>query len=114
LKLENILLADESSKLVKIVDFGIAGLASNFNISKVDVGTLRYMPPESLTGKISEIGYPIDVWALGIILYGMVAGTLPFDGDTPQDIVKQVIKLKYKVPPDTSEDLKNLWQRIFV
>jgi serine/threonine protein kinase len=54
------------------VDFGIAGLASNFSISKVDMGTLRYMPPEVLSGKVNEISYPIDVWALGIILFGMV------------------------------------------
>lgn len=72
LKLENVLLAKEDKKLVKIIDFGIAGLANNFNISKIDMGTLRYMPPEILLGRTNEISFPIDVWALGIILYAMV------------------------------------------
>ena len=85
LKLENILLADINT--VKIVDFGIAGLANNFNISNLDIGTLRYMAPEVLSGNLKEIGPSIDIWALGVILYGMVVGRLPFDGETHEETV---------------------------
>lgn len=78
------------------------------------MGTLRYMPPEILTGRTSEIGPQIDIWALGIILYGMVAGTLPFDGDNNQDVANQIIKLKYRLPANSSQELRNLLMRILV
>lgn len=52
LKLENLLLSNEVDKntlpVLKIVDFGIAGICSNFDIDNVDAGTLKYMAPELL------------------------------------------------------------------
>ncbi len=93
MKLENILLAN--SETVKIVDFGIAGLANNFNISNIDIGTLRYMAPEVLSGNLKGIGPSIDVWALGVILYGMVIGKLPFDAESPEEIGNQITKCVY-------------------
>ena len=50
MKLENILLTNKEDGQVKIIDFGIASVVSNFNIDKVDIGTLSYMPPEILNG----------------------------------------------------------------
>jgi MAP/microtubule affinity-regulating kinase len=52
LKLENILLADKDGRKIKIVDFGIAGLASNFDISRIGAGSLKYMAPELFTRKL--------------------------------------------------------------
>jgi MAP/microtubule affinity-regulating kinase len=43
-------LAKKNSNLIKIVDFGIAGIAINLNVEKINVGSLRYMAPETLTG----------------------------------------------------------------
>jgi MAP/microtubule affinity-regulating kinase len=80
LKLENVLLKDSRSKIIKIVDFGIAGISNNINIDKINVGSLLYMAPEVLTGKVDKIGPNLDVWALGCILFGMVCGVLPFNG----------------------------------
>jgi serine/threonine protein kinase len=80
LKLENILLADKESKKVKIVDFGIAGMATNLDVSKIGAGSLKYMAPELFTHKLKKIGPHIDIWALGVILYSLVFGQLPFDG----------------------------------
>jgi MAP/microtubule affinity-regulating kinase len=40
------------------------------------------MAPEVLAGNMKEIGPSIDIWALGVILFGMVAGRLPFEGET--------------------------------
>lgn len=70
--MENILLKSKNSKLIKIVDFGIAGVAMQMNVDKVDVGSLSYMAPEVLSGKATKIGPSIDIWALGVILFGMV------------------------------------------
>ena len=57
---------------MKIVDFGIAGIVNNFNVDQMDVGSLSYMAPEILTGRAKKLGPSIDVWALGVILYGLV------------------------------------------
>jgi len=63
-------------KIVKLVDFGISGIASNFNVDKLDVGSLGYMAPELLSGKANKISPAIDIWALGVILFGLVKGFL--------------------------------------
>jgi MAP/microtubule affinity-regulating kinase len=48
LKLENIMFANRNDTLIKIVDFGIAGMAVNSNMDKLNIGTIRYMAPETL------------------------------------------------------------------
>jgi serine/threonine protein kinase len=58
--------------VIKLVDFGISGMASNFNADKLDVGSLGYMAPEVLSGQAKRLGPPIDIWSLGVILYGLV------------------------------------------
>jgi MAP/microtubule affinity-regulating kinase len=78
LKLENILLQDHESKLIKIVDFGIAGQSSNLKLDKANIGSLLYMAPEVLKGNISKIGPSIDIWSLGCILFAMVLGKLVY------------------------------------
>ena len=52
----------------------------SLSVDKMDIGSLKYMAPEVLSGKNKKIGTSIDVWALGVILYTMVYGRLPFDG----------------------------------
>lgn len=48
LKLENLMFANKNDTLIKIVDFGIAGMAVNSNMDKLNIGTIRYMAPETL------------------------------------------------------------------
>jgi serine/threonine protein kinase len=62
---------------LRIVDFGIFGSSSGINPEKVQAGSLKYMSPELLTGH-TESSPAIDVWSLGIILHGLVLGTVPF------------------------------------
>lgn len=50
LKLENIMFANKNDTLIKIVDFGIAGVAVNSNMDKLNIGTIRYMAPETFIG----------------------------------------------------------------
>jgi serine/threonine protein kinase len=64
------------------VDFGIAGLVNHFNMDKIDMGSLKYMAPETLSGKNVKIGPSIDIWALGCVLYALLTGDLPFHGQT--------------------------------
>ena len=91
LKLENVLFKvqpedenDLNEFSVKVVDFGIAGVASE----KVDAGTLAYMAPESLEKLAADTTPAIDVWAIGIMYYAMLYGKLPFYAENERDLVK--------------------------
>ncbi|KAH3902329.1 non-specific serine/threonine protein kinase SCDLUD_002149 [Saccharomycodes ludwigii] len=76
LKLENILL--DSNGHAKLTDFGFARDCNMKNILETVCGTTVYMAPELIERKNYD-GYKIDVWALGVILYTMLFGLMPFD-----------------------------------
>ena len=80
------MLQKKGTNLIKIVDFGIAGVKVHFNIENVKIGSLKYMAPEILSGKINKITPNIDIWALGVILYILVTGEYPFNGETNEII----------------------------
>ena len=78
LKLENVLFLDDPEDLqVKVIDFGISGVCTTFQTDKVDAGTVAYMPPEAFEGVINTAP-SLDVWAIGLMFYAMLYGTLPF------------------------------------
>jgi serine/threonine protein kinase len=86
LKLENVLFRDPISDddqdlYVKVIDFGIAGVCQPGKQDKQDAGSVCYMAPESLMGKAIESSPSMDVWAIGIMLYSMLFGNLPFFHD---------------------------------
>jgi eukaryotic-like serine/threonine-protein kinase len=68
---------------VKIVDFGLAKLASQTRLTQAGfaLGTSGYMSPEQFRG--DEVDHRTDIWALGVVLYEMVTGRLPFQGGSP-------------------------------
>jgi tRNA A-37 threonylcarbamoyl transferase component Bud32 len=72
---------------VKIVDFGVAKLAQGTGLTRTGttVGTVSYMSPEQARGEM--VDYRTDIWALGVILYQMFAGELPFKGDFENAVV---------------------------
>ena len=81
----------------KIMDFGIARSLSGRGITGAGVliGTPEYMSPEQVEGK--DIDQRSDIYSLGVILYEMVTGRLPFSGDTPLSVAH---KHKYEAPED--------------
>ena len=81
----------------KIMDFGIARSLSGKGITGAGVliGTPEYMSPEQVDGK--EVDQRSDIYSLGVILYEMVTGRLPFAGDTPLSVAH---KQKYEAPED--------------
>ncbi len=87
LKLENVFLDRRTGALVpKVLDFGLSrgigeSALSRLTATGVAMGTPMYMSPEQVQGQ-RDIDQRTDVWALGIMLYELVAGRLPFDGES--------------------------------
>ena len=79
IKLDNILL-EEGTRMVKLIDFGFSVLVAAPNQRlKVFCGTPSYMAPE-ITKKSDYEGMPVDMWAVGVLLYVMLVGQFPFRG----------------------------------
>jgi len=76
---------------LKIVDFGIFGSTSGLNPERIQAGSLKYMSPELLQGH-SQSTPAIDIWSLGIILYGLVQGEVPFQSKNREELKKNIIK----------------------
>ena len=98
LKPQNVMV-DEGGN-ARIMDFGIARSLESKGITGagVMVGTPEYMSPEQVEGK--EAGQSSDIYSLGVILYEMVTGRVPFEGDTPFTIG---VKHKSEMPKDPKE-----------
>src|SRR5512136_523792 len=75
----------------KVMDFGLAKLrgGSSLTKSQTTLGTIAYMSPEQARGE--ELDPRTDIWSLGVVLYEMVAGELPFKGDHDQAVIHQII-----------------------
>ena len=77
-KPQNIIISTDGK--VKVTDFGIARAASSNTINSSVMGSVHYSSPEQARGGYSD--YKSDIYSLGITLYEMLTGTVPFDGDS--------------------------------
>jgi serine/threonine-protein kinase len=99
LKPANILLTPDGHP--KITDFGLVRLTSGgpeLTRTGCGVGTPAYMAPEQATGNNSVIGPGVDIYALGVILYQMLTGRPPFEGQSAAEILRKVSEEEV-VPP---------------
>lgn len=72
----------------------------------LDTGSLGYMAPECfVNSKNYKVDGRIDVWACGIILYGMLHGYLPFKGSNNYETIELIKQGKYKIKPDIEKSL---------
>jgi serine/threonine protein kinase/predicted Zn-dependent protease len=106
IKSANIMLNEKGQ--VKILDFGLARLKGQTQLTKdgSTVGTAAYMSPEQAQGAI--VDYRSDIWSLGVVLFEMLTGHLPFRGENEQAVIYSILNkepepissLRPDVPPE--------------
>lgn len=94
IKPQNIMIEDNG--LVKITDFGIAMALNSTQLTQTNsvMGSVHYLPPEQANGKGSTI--KSDIYSLGILMYELITGSVPFKGDTAVEIALK--HMKEKIP----------------
>jgi serine/threonine-protein kinase HSL1, negative regulator of Swe1 kinase len=109
LKPENILL--DSGRNIKLADFGMAALQPANQLLSTSCGSPHYAAPEIIYGHKYR-GDKADIWSVGIILFAMLNGFLPFDGGDLTSTLRLVKKGDYFLPPSLSVEASDLIQRI--
>ncbi|XP_061196072.1 3-phosphoinositide-dependent protein kinase 1-like [Saccostrea echinata] len=118
LKPENILLNDEMH--IQITDFGSAKILKDAKVEEASasgrtnsfVGTAQYVSPEVLTSK--KAYYSSDLWALGCIVYQLMAGLPPFRGGHEYQIFQKITKLEYEFPDGFNVVAQDLVEKLLV
>ena len=107
LKPENLLLDD--NQCLKLIDFGLCAKPKGGmeNLLSTCCGSPAYAAPELIAGK-SYLGAEADLWSMGVLLYALLCGYLPFDDDNINVLYKKIQSGKYEAPTWLSSDSLNL------
>jgi serine/threonine protein kinase len=105
IKADNVLI--ESLSCVKLIDFGFASKPSE-NSTGILCGTPAYMAPEIVCKSEEQTSFPVDIWALGVLLFQTVEGDLPFKGGSDREVFQKIKTGKYDANPSWSANLRDL------
>lgn len=111
LKAENLLL--DSNMNIKIADFGFGNFFKTNEHLATFCGSPPYAAPEVFEGK-KYLGPQIDIWSLGVVLYVLVCGALPFDGTNLQMLRDRVLQGRFRIPFFMSEACEKLIRKMLV
>ncbi|XP_039185719.1 serine/threonine-protein kinase SIK3 isoform X2 [Crotalus tigris] len=111
LKAENLLL--DANLNIKIADFGFSNTFTPGQLLKTWCGSPPYAAPELFEGKEYD-GPKVDIWSLGVVLYVLVCGALPFDGSTLQNLRARVLSGKFRIPFFMSTECEHLIRHMLV
>lgn len=95
LKAENVLLDKDMN--IKLADFGFSNRYKEGNFLTTWCGSPPYAAPEVFQG-LEYDGPKADIWSLGVVLYALVCGALPFDGKTLLELKSRVVTGKFRIP----------------
>ena len=122
LKPENVLIANrpDGSELVKVVDFGIAKVREEDSVRLTQIGTVlgtpQYMAPEQARG-VADLDHRVDLHAVGVMLYEMLAGQPPYAGDNYNIVLYEILSGKppalTKVAPEVDPRLASIVMKAF-
>ncbi len=103
IKPQNIMLLEDGT--IKVADFGIARFAraSQHTVTDKAIGSVHYISPEQAKGELSD--EKSDIYSIGVMLYEMTTGTLPFDADSPVSVALKQIQSQAKRPREINSDI---------
>lgn len=104
-KLDNILL--DSNGGVKLWDFGVSKIMKKDQVINEQWGTPAYIAPEIISDQ-GYSGFSVDIWSLGVLLYAMLWGTVPFKASNMKDLHNLIMKGSFSFPWELSSDVKDL------
>lgn len=111
IKPENLLI-DRFGNL-KICDFGLSNYSQNNQKLLTPCGSPNYSPPEMIKGEPYS-GLESDLWSSGVVLFAMLAGTLPFDDAKTINLFSKILEAKFELPLKASQPARDLLSKLLV
>lgn len=111
-KLDNILL-DASYSLIKICDFGVSKIVKEGDLILDQCGTPAYLAPEIIKND-GYTGFTVDTWSLGVVLYTILCGQIPFKATNIEELHKVILLGNLEFPAELSDQAKNLISSMIV
>jgi serine/threonine protein kinase len=111
IKLDNVLLDNE--KGIKLCDFGVSKIIKKHQFIREQCGTPAYIAPEIIADEGYE-GFFADLWSLGVVLYAMLCGTVPFKAPNMKELHVLIKQGDYKFPVEISAESKDLIKKLLL
>ena len=94
---------------IKLIDFGLSTISERKNADLEMCGTPYYIAPEVLD---EHYGSKCDMWSLGVLLYQLLTGDMPFDGESREEVFLKIRIGEFEIPKDLSENCLDLLDRM--